>query len=180
MTETNSSKRASRIRAERIEGLLPRIMRMLYRTTEDSLLSELPLAQMRIVRLLYSGSSTVTSLGEELGLTSSAITQLLNRLQEIGFVERVEDPADRRVKHVALTELARARMRARQERRIGRMQIALERLSPERQCEILEAIEALALAGGEMNDVETLSYVAELEQSIPPVAEVSGDRELPH
>ena len=142
---------------------------MIYRTTDDTVLSELPVAQVRILRLLYAGSRTVTALGDELGLTASAVTQMANRLQDAGLVGRVEDPEDRRVKHLALTDRAQQMMRSRQERRINRMQAVLEILDTDRQCAVVEAIEDLIEAGGELPKTESLSFVAEMEQAIPPV-----------
>ncbi|HWD41674.1 MAG TPA: MarR family transcriptional regulator [Fimbriimonas sp.] len=154
-------------RAARIECLLPRLMRLIYRSTEDTMLVQLPLAQIRIVRLLYAGSRTVTSLGEELGLTASAVTQMANRLQDAGLVARVEDSEDRRVKHLALTEKAQELMKARQDRRVGRMNAVLDHISKERQVAIVEALEDMLQAGGELPFTEPLSFVAEVEQAVP-------------
>jgi DNA-binding MarR family transcriptional regulator len=140
---------------------------MIYRSTEDSVLAQLPLAQFRILRLLYTDSRTITSLGEELSLTASAVTQMANRLQEAGLIERMEDQEDRRVKHLALTKDAHAMMQARQDRRISRMQAALELLPVDRQVAIVDSLEELLRAGGEIPVSEALWYVAELEQIVP-------------
>jgi DNA-binding MarR family transcriptional regulator len=50
------------------------------------------------------GSCGVTEMGEHLGVTSAAASQMLDRLVEQGLVIRTEDPADRRVKRIELTE----------------------------------------------------------------------------
>lgn len=50
------------------------------------------------------GSCGVTEIGEHLGVTSAAASQMLDRLVEQGLVERSEDPDDRRVKRIELTE----------------------------------------------------------------------------
>lgn len=50
------------------------------------------------------GSSGVTDLGDDLGVTSSAASQLLERLVLQGLILRSEDPSDRRVKQLVLTE----------------------------------------------------------------------------
>jgi DNA-binding MarR family transcriptional regulator len=50
------------------------------------------------------GSSGVTDLGDDLGVTSSAASQMLERLVQQGLILRSEDPSDRRVKQVALTD----------------------------------------------------------------------------
>jgi DNA-binding MarR family transcriptional regulator len=50
------------------------------------------------------GSSGVTDLGDDLGVTSSAASQMLERLVQQGLILRSEDPSDRRVKQIVLTE----------------------------------------------------------------------------
>ncbi len=46
----------------------------------------------------------VTEIGDELGVTSAAASQMLDRLVNEGLVTRTEDPDDRRVKRLVLTE----------------------------------------------------------------------------
>ncbi len=53
------------------------------------------------------GSCGVTEVGEHLGVTSAAASQLLERLVEQGLVVREEDADDRRVKRIELTEKGR-------------------------------------------------------------------------
>lgn len=50
------------------------------------------------------GSCGVTEIGEHLGVTSAAASQMLERLVQQGLVLRAEDPEDRRVKRIELTE----------------------------------------------------------------------------
>lgn len=50
------------------------------------------------------GSCGVTEIGDHLGVTSAAASQMLDRLVQQGLVERTEDPRDRRVKRIELTE----------------------------------------------------------------------------
>jgi DNA-binding MarR family transcriptional regulator len=46
--------------------------------------------------LIEMGASTAGRLGELTGLTSGAITRVIDRLEQAGYVRRVPDPADRR------------------------------------------------------------------------------------
>jgi DNA-binding MarR family transcriptional regulator len=46
--------------------------------------------------LLDLGASTAGRLGDLMGLTSGAVTRLIDRLEQSGYVRRVPDPADRR------------------------------------------------------------------------------------
>jgi DNA-binding MarR family transcriptional regulator len=65
-----------------------------------------------------SGICGVTDLGEDLGVTSSAASQLLERLVQQELVLRSTDPGDRRVKQILLTDkghqVLQESMRARQ------------------------------------------------------------------
>jgi len=61
----------------------------------------------------------VSEIGDELGITSAAASQMLDRLVQQGLITRTEDPHDRRVKMLVLTadgkELLHNGIRARQE-----------------------------------------------------------------
>ncbi len=46
----------------------------------------------------------VTDLGEHLGVSSAAASQMLERLVEEGLIQRTEDPDDRRMKKITLTD----------------------------------------------------------------------------
>jgi DNA-binding MarR family transcriptional regulator len=50
------------------------------------------------------GCCGVTEIGDHLGVTSAAASQMLDRLVQQGLVQRSEDPVDRRVKRIVLTE----------------------------------------------------------------------------
>jgi len=46
----------------------------------------------------------VSDIGDELGITSAAASQMLERLVQQELIERTEDPNDRRAKQIALTD----------------------------------------------------------------------------
>ena len=50
------------------------------------------------------GSSAVSDIGEEMGISNPAASQMLDRLVQEGLILRTEDPTDRRVKQVQMTE----------------------------------------------------------------------------
>src|SRR4030042_6784737 len=52
----------------------------------------------------HAGGSGVTNLGEHLGISNAAVSQLLERLVQQGLILRDEDPADRRAKKLTLTD----------------------------------------------------------------------------
>lgn len=57
-----------------------------------------------MVHIHQIGSCGVTDLGEHLGVTSAAASQMLERLVQQGLILRSEDPNDRRVKKIVLTD----------------------------------------------------------------------------
>ena len=50
------------------------------------------------------GTLTVSDIGEELGVSNAAASQMLDRLVHEGLIFRTEDPDDRRVKQIDLTD----------------------------------------------------------------------------
>ena len=46
--------------------------------------------------LIDTGSSTAGALSDLMGLTTGAVTRVIDRLEQAGYVRRVPDPADRR------------------------------------------------------------------------------------
>jgi DNA-binding MarR family transcriptional regulator len=67
--------------------------------------SGLSMSQLGALFQVYRiGCSGVTDLGDDLGVTSSAASQLLDRLVQQGLIRRTEDPGDRRAKRILLTD----------------------------------------------------------------------------
>jgi DNA-binding MarR family transcriptional regulator len=160
----------TRDRAIRAEALLPRVLRTMFRPDPHDPLVELPVGQMRMMRLLANKAWTPSNLGEELGLSVSAVTQMANRLESIGYVDRTEDPSDRRVKHLTLTTVGRELMSVRREQRVHRLESVLSRMSTSRQVEFTVMLEELLEAGEMANEVidNSIFMEAEVEQKLPP------------
>lgn len=53
------------------------------------------------------GCIGVTDLADDLGVTSAAASQFLEQLVQQGLISRTEDPSDRRVKQIVLTDKGR-------------------------------------------------------------------------
>jgi DNA-binding MarR family transcriptional regulator len=60
-----------------------------------------------LLQLHHRGACGVSNIGNELGVTNSAASQMLERLVQLDLVARTEDPKDRRVKLIVLTEKSR-------------------------------------------------------------------------
>jgi DNA-binding MarR family transcriptional regulator len=56
----------------------------------------LPLTDVQCLGLLTGGPAAPTRLAERLGLTTGAMTKVLDRLERGGYAHRAADPADRR------------------------------------------------------------------------------------
>jgi DNA-binding MarR family transcriptional regulator len=85
-----------------IEVFMQRSMRDFLGYVRESGLSMSQLGAL--FQIHHRESSGVTDLGDKLGVTSSAASQMLERLVQQELILRSEDPSDRRVKQLILTE----------------------------------------------------------------------------
>src|SRR5262245_55471890 len=93
--------------ATQLECLLPAVARRLFTLDEAS---EMPVAQLRVCSILQSGPRSMSSLSEELNISVSAVTQIADRLEKAGLVERVAESGDRRLRNLRLTETGQGLM----------------------------------------------------------------------
>lgn len=132
--------------ARELETLLPNLMRSLFGTDKDDPLTELTMPQLRIMRMVLEGDHTVSSLSEEMALSVSAATQMVNRLEHSGLVERAEYPADRRMKRVRLSARGLALMHRRRDRRVERIRQVLTEMSPEEKDSLVDRLREFHVA----------------------------------
>lgn len=57
-----------------------------------------------VIQHLIEGTPTVSELGEALGVTQQAASKQLLELERLGYVARVPDPVDSRIRRAELTE----------------------------------------------------------------------------
>jgi len=129
--------------SEAVVTLLSRLMRRLFTLTADDPAMELPGAQMRVCNVLWDGPRTMSALGDELGISHSAITKIADRLERAEMVERLPEADDRRCKRLALTQRGVEVMQARRDRRVGQTVKVLEQLSPQDRQAAVAALETL-------------------------------------
>lgn len=165
-------------RALRLEALLPEAARSLYRPEAGDPLSELSLGQMRIVRILFTGRHTVSSLSEELGMSISAATQMIGRLEGLGLIEKVDDLQDRRVRNLNLTPHGLNLMNRRRDRRVERVRQVLSKMTQSQQQQIIDALETL-VAECRRSASETPeskpTMLSEIEQELPAIVTSAGE-----
>lgn len=56
-----------------------------------------------LMHISKRGVSGITHIGDDLGVTNAAVSQMIDRLVHQGLIERSEDPSDRRAKLIELT-----------------------------------------------------------------------------
>ena len=61
-----------------------------------------------LMRLHFTGLADISDIGEQMGITNAAASQLVERLFRMGLLERTEDLNDRRIKRLTLTPAGHA------------------------------------------------------------------------
>ena len=105
-----------------------------------------------LMRLFHRGDIGVSKIGEHMGVSNAAASQSVDRLVQLGFIERAEDPNDRRVKQLALTPQGRALIEKGIESRGRWVEGLTNALTPEQQKMIASAITLLTEAARKMED----------------------------
>ena len=124
-----------------IEVFMRRSMHDMIRYTRESGLSMSQIGALYHLR--RHGSSGVSDLGEHLGVTSAAASQMLERLVQQGLILRTEDPHDRRSKQIMLTEKGRETIREGINARQGWLDELATDLSAGEKEQIIAALEIL-------------------------------------
>lgn len=138
-------------RVEELARLLPGTMLRLFPPPrEQSPLWDLPLPQLRTLHALRRrGDLTMREVAGCLGVAMSTATQVADRLEGLGLVERGADSTDRRVVRLMLTERGRAALAELHQQRDERIAAALDRLRAEEQEAVLTGLRLLAEAARE-------------------------------
>ena len=67
----------------------------------------LSMSQIGSLFLIQRGDSSVSDIADELGVTNAAASQMLERMVQQELILRLENPSDRRVKQITLTDKGR-------------------------------------------------------------------------
>ena len=113
--------------------------------------SGLSASQIHALMRLYHasegrGACRVSELGSHLGISNAASSQMVDRLVQLGLIQRAEDQQDRRVKQVALTEQGRLLIENGIEIRRHWMEELTTALTPAEQQSIIAALTLLTRA----------------------------------
>jgi DNA-binding MarR family transcriptional regulator len=108
--------------------------------------SRLTLTQVKALVALDSEQGApcpIRQLAEELGITPPTATRAIDALVERELVSRSEDPDDRRVRRIAITEAGRRLVGELASRRAAELEAFAEGLSASQRRKLLAALEAL-------------------------------------
>lgn len=109
-----------------------------------------------LFQIRRKGPSGVSDIADELGVTSAAASQLLDRLFQQGLIGRSEDPLDRRAKQIVLTEKGQRTLEESIQARNKWINGLAEMLTPEEQVKVIAGIHILV---EKANQLETIQEV---------------------
>ena len=105
-----------------------------------------------LMRLFHGKNSGVSEIGDQLGVSNAAASQAVDRLVQMGLIERTEDPDDRRAKRLALTQKGCELMEKGIEARGKWIEGLTDALTPEQQALITSALHLLTEAARKIED----------------------------
>jgi DNA-binding MarR family transcriptional regulator len=101
----STSERFTQVLHRWAETYMQRSMQDFIQFSRESGLSVSQLSTL--FRLHHCSVCGVSELGDHLGITNAAASQLVDRLVNLGLLERTEDPKDRRGKQLTLSDKGR-------------------------------------------------------------------------
>lgn len=110
----------------------------------DDSMMDLPLRQLKVCLTLYRQSRSMSEIGRELKLSPSAVTQVSDRLERRGLIERVFQDEDRRVRKLRLTRKGQQLVRSRERKQLRRIATALDALTANELSQVMIGLETLA------------------------------------
>jgi len=113
-----------------------------FLSVDDSTM-DLPLRQLKVCLSLYGQSRSMSDIGRELSLSPSAVTQISDRLERRGLIERVFHDDDRRVRKLRLTRKGQQLIRRREQQQLVRIAAALDPLSEGEINQVLAGLDIL-------------------------------------
>ena len=129
-------------------------------TDEEKLCTELSLSQMRTLAVFVSNGGEIkplkmSDIAKKLNVCLPTVTQIVDKLVSLELLERLKDEEDRRLVIVNITEKGKRLVKLSQDRRRYSIRRWLEKLSVEKQKELVATLEKL---------IETLEKINKIEQ----------------
>ena len=113
----------------------------------------LSMAQFSILmQLHHKGPCGVSEIGERFDITNAAASQLVDKLVQSGYIERAEDPSDRRAKVLKLAASGQALIERGAQERHRWLDEVVKNLSSEDQKKVIEALDILTTAAKQLEE----------------------------
>ncbi len=124
-----------------IEIFMRRSMRNFLLYSKESGLSMSQIGAL--FQIHRKGTCGVSDIGDDLGITSAAASQMLERLVNQGLIVRSEDPHDRRVKQIILTEKGRKTLQEGIQARQSWLDDLAKIMTPKEQDQVVAALKIM-------------------------------------
>ena len=148
----STSKHFDAVMREWVELFMIRSMQDLARFIKQA---DLNMAQYStLMRLHHLDNCGVSDIGEKLGITNAAASQLVDKLVQAGLVARTEAAHDRRVRQLALTDQGRTLVKSSLEARLSWTRGLGESLPPAKRDAIVQALSEMIEAGQRLEQPE--------------------------
>ena len=116
----------------------------------------LSMAQFSILmQLHHKGSCGMSEISERFDISNAAASQLVEKLVQAGYLERAEDPSDRRAKVLNLSANGLALLERGHQERHRWMDELVKGLSAEEKAQVSEALNILTDAAQKMDNRES-------------------------
>ncbi|MBI5840702.1 MAG: MarR family transcriptional regulator [Chloroflexi bacterium] len=105
-----------------------------------------------LMQLHHKGACGVSDISERFDITNAAASQLVDKLVQSGYLERTEDPSDRRAKVLNLTDQGRSFVVQGIQERHRWMDDLVKNLSTEERVKVSEALAILTEAAQRLEE----------------------------
>ena len=105
-----------------------------------------------MMQLHHKGPCGMSEISERFDITAAAASQLTEKLVQGGYIERAEDPTDRRAKSIQLTPKGRGLVETGMTERYRWMDELVSKLSAEDKPKVAEALKVLTEAARQLDE----------------------------
>lgn len=103
-----------------------------------------------MVKIARAEACGVSDVAEFLGVTPAAASQTVDRMVQMGYLERTEDPDDRRVKQITLSERGKEMVKESIQIRMSWFKDLIPFIAPEEQASVTLSLLTLVRAAHEL------------------------------
>ena len=105
-----------------------------------------------LMQLHHKGPCGMSQVSDRFDISAAAASQLVDKLFQAGYLERTEDPTDRRAKLLTLSAKGEELIQQGTEERYRWMDDLTSKLSREEQLKVVEALDILTKAAQSMDE----------------------------